>query len=102
MARSNINQHCCRGLTPLMQSAFYGYERQTARLLESEECRMNLNHMADLAGWYRGLKGYVIDGGWDYLRDVLKDEDDETNEKIGRAAVVRGETITDPEMEEFF
>jgi ankyrin repeat protein len=56
----------------------------------------------DLAGWYRGLKGYVIDGGWEYLEEVLKEEHDETNEKIGRAAVAKGKTITDPEMEEFF
>ncbi|ESU11885.1 hypothetical protein FGSG_05860 [Fusarium graminearum PH-1] len=59
-------------------------------------------NQTDLVGWYRGLKGYVVDGGWDYLEDVLKDEYDETNEKIGRAAVARGKTINDPEMEEFF
>ncbi|QPC79192.1 hypothetical protein HYE68_009944 [Fusarium pseudograminearum] len=58
-------------------------------------------NQTDLVGWYRGLKGYVVDGGWDYLEDVLKDEYDETNEKIGRAAVSRGKTINDPELEGF-
>ncbi|RGP60104.1 hypothetical protein FSPOR_10844 [Fusarium sporotrichioides] len=55
-----------------------------------------------LVGWHRGLKGYVVDGGWDYLEDVLKDEYDETNDKIGRASVARCKAINDPEMEEFF
>ncbi|GKT99142.1 unnamed protein product [Fusarium langsethiae] len=55
-----------------------------------------------LVGWYRGLKGYVVDGGRDYLEDVLKDEYDETNEKIERASVTRDKAINDPEMKEFF
>ncbi|KAG8358169.1 hypothetical protein FVEN_g3908 [Fusarium venenatum] len=59
-------------------------------------------NQTDLVSWYRGLKGYVIDGGWDYLQDVLKDEYEDTNEKIGQAAIARGNAITDPEMVEFF
>ncbi|RGP76426.1 hypothetical protein FLONG3_5311 [Fusarium longipes] len=56
----------------------------------------------DLTGWYRGLKGYMIDGGWDNLEGALKEERNETNERIGRATIARGKTITDPEIEEFF
>ncbi|CAG7557931.1 unnamed protein product [Fusarium equiseti] len=56
----------------------------------------------DLVGWYRGLKGYVFGGDWDHLAGVLKEEYDETGEKIERAKIARGKTITDPEMEEFF
>ncbi|RFN55143.1 hypothetical protein FIE12Z_655 [Fusarium flagelliforme] len=54
-----------------------------------------------LAGWYRGLKGYVFGGNWDHLTDALNEENDETCEKIERARIARGKTITDPEMEEF-
>ena len=56
----------------------------------------------DLVGWYRGLKGYVFGDDWNHLADVLKEEYDETGEKIERAKIARGKTITDPEMEEFF
>ena len=56
----------------------------------------------DLVGWYRGLKGYVFGGDWNHLAGVLKEEYDETGEKIERAKIARGKTITDPEMEEFF
>jgi ankyrin repeat protein len=55
-----------------------------------------------LVGWYRGLKGYVFGGNWDHLTDALNEENDETCEKIERARIARGKTITDPEMEEFF
>lgn len=55
-----------------------------------------------LVGWYRGLKGYVIDGGWDHLVEVLEEELDETHDKIERAAIARDKDINDSEMKEFF
>ncbi|KAL4722968.1 hypothetical protein ACLX1H_010208 [Fusarium chlamydosporum] len=49
-------------------------------------------------GWYRGLKGYVIDGAWDHLVEVLEEELDETHDKIERAVIARDKDINDPEM----
>ncbi|CZS84565.1 unnamed protein product [Fusarium graminearum] len=43
-AKANINQHCCSGHTPLIYATLRSLERVTARLLESRECRMNVNY----------------------------------------------------------
>ncbi|KAF4452969.1 hypothetical protein F53441_4200 [Fusarium austroafricanum] len=56
----------------------------------------------DLVDWYRGLQFYVKDENWDCLGEAISEEYDETAERAERAAIARGKTITDPEMEEFF
>ncbi|KAF5632769.1 endocytosis ankyrin repeat protein [Fusarium sp. NRRL 52700] len=56
----------------------------------------------ELVDWYRGLKFYVSDGQWDQLKEAICEEYDETYEKTKRAAIARGKTMTDPELEEFF
>ncbi|KAG9500831.1 hypothetical protein J7337_006512 [Fusarium musae] len=56
----------------------------------------------ELVGWYRGLKFYVLDSQWDKLSEAIYEEYEEISEKTERAAIARGKTLTDPEMEEFF
>lgn len=74
----------------------------TTKLLGLLIRRNEAGFRQDLVGWYRGLKFYVSDGQWDKLKEAICEEYDETSEKAARAAIARGKTLTDPEMEEFF
>ncbi|KAF4956325.1 hypothetical protein FGADI_3902 [Fusarium gaditjirri] len=73
-----------------------------AELLDLLVERNEAGFRQELVGWYRGLKFYVSDGQWDKLKEAICEEYDEIAEKAERAAIARGKTLTDPEMEEFF
>ncbi|CVK87411.1 related to endocytosis ankyrin repeat protein Nuc-2 [Fusarium proliferatum] len=74
----------------------------TAELLDILIKRNEAGFRQELARWYRGLKFYVADGQWDTLKEAICEEYDETSEKAERAAIARGKTLKDPEMQEFF
>lgn len=74
----------------------------TTELLDILIERNGAGFRQELVGWYRGLKFYVSDGQWDKLKEAICEEYDEISEKAERAAIARGKTLTDPEMEEFF
>ncbi|KAF5581011.1 endocytosis ankyrin repeat Nuc-2 [Fusarium pseudocircinatum] len=74
----------------------------TTELLDILIERNEAGFRQKLVSWYRGLQFYVADGKWDYLMEAICEEYDETSEKVERAAIARGKTLTDPEMEEFF
>ncbi|KAF5689638.1 endocytosis ankyrin repeat protein [Fusarium denticulatum] len=74
----------------------------TTALLDMLIRRNEAGFRPELVGWYRGLKFYVSDGYWDKLNEAICEEYDEISEKAERAAIARGKTLTDPEMEEFF
>ncbi|KAF5596509.1 endocytosis ankyrin repeat protein [Fusarium pseudoanthophilum] len=74
----------------------------TAGLLDILIERNEAGFRQELVGWYRGLKFYVSDGQWDKLKEAICEEYEEISEKTERAAIARGKTLTDPEMEEFF
>ncbi|KAH7177321.1 ankyrin repeat-containing domain protein [Fusarium sp. MPI-SDFR-AT-0072] len=74
----------------------------TTELLDILIKRNKAGFRQHLVDWYRGLQSYVSDNQWDYLKKAICEEYDETSEKFDRAAIARGKTLTDPEMEEFF
>ncbi|KLP20609.1 endocytosis ankyrin repeat protein Nuc-2 [Fusarium fujikuroi] len=74
----------------------------TEKLLDILIKRNEASFRQELVGWYRGLKFYVSDGQWDKLKGAICEEYDEISDKAERAAIARGKTLTDPEMEEFF
>ncbi|KAF5715656.1 endocytosis ankyrin repeat protein [Fusarium globosum] len=74
----------------------------TEKLLDILIKRNEASFRQELVGWYRGLKFYVSDGQWDKLKEAICEEYDEISDKAERAAIARGKTLTDPEMEEFF
>ncbi|RBR10631.1 hypothetical protein FVER53590_04475 [Fusarium verticillioides] len=74
----------------------------TTELLDILIERNGAGFRQELVGWYRGLKFYVSDGQWDKLKEAICEEYHEISEKAERAAIARGKTLTDPEMEEFF
>lgn len=74
----------------------------TTELLDILIERNGAGFQQELVGWYRGLKFYVSEGQWDKLKEAICEEYDEISEKAERAAIARGKTLTDPEMEEFF
>ncbi|RBA08914.1 hypothetical protein FPRO05_07194 [Fusarium proliferatum] len=74
----------------------------TEKLLDILIKRNEVSFRQELVGWYRGLKFYVSDGQWDKLKEAICEEYDEISDKAERAAIARGKTLTDPEMEEFF
>ncbi|KAF5723774.1 endocytosis ankyrin repeat protein [Fusarium mundagurra] len=74
----------------------------TTALLDILIRRNEAGFRQELVGWYRGLKLYVSDGHWDKLNEAICEEYDEISEKAKRAAIARGKTLRDPEMEEFF
>ncbi|KAF5682964.1 endocytosis ankyrin repeat Nuc-2 [Fusarium circinatum] len=86
-----------------IQEAIQGRDSEaTTELLDMLVKRNEASFRQQLVGWYRGLKFYVSDGQWDKLKEAICEEYDETYEKAGRAAIARGKTLADPEMEEFF
>ncbi|KLO81531.1 Uncharacterized protein LW93_8242 [Fusarium fujikuroi] len=74
----------------------------TAELLDLLIKRNEVGFRQELVGWYRGLKFYVADGWWDKLKEAVCEEYDDISGKAERAAIARGKTLTDPEIEEFF
>ncbi|EWG42731.1 hypothetical protein FVEG_04475 [Fusarium verticillioides 7600] len=74
----------------------------TIELLDILTERNEAGFRQELVCWYRGLKFYVSDGQWDKLNEAIWEEYEEISEKTERAAIARGKTLTDPEMEEFF
>ncbi|KAF5547961.1 endocytosis ankyrin repeat protein [Fusarium napiforme] len=73
----------------------------TTELLDILIRRNEAGFRQELVGWYRALKFYVSDGHWNKLKEAICEEYDEISEKTERAAIARGKTLTDPEMEEF-
>ncbi|KAF5615843.1 endocytosis ankyrin repeat protein [Fusarium sp. NRRL 25303] len=74
----------------------------TTELLDMLIKRNEAGFRRELVGWYRGLKFYVSDVQWNKLKEAIYEEYEEISEKVERAAIARGKTIADPEMEEFF
>nr|RBQ92696.1 hypothetical protein FVER53263_04475 [Fusarium verticillioides] len=86
-----------------IQQAIQGGDTEaTTELLGILIERNGAGFRQELVGWYRGLRFYVSDGQWDKLKEAICEEYDEISEKAERAAIARGKTLTDPEMEEFF
>ncbi|PNP77986.1 hypothetical protein FNYG_08712 [Fusarium nygamai] len=73
----------------------------TTELLDILIKRNEAGFRQELVGWYRGLKFYVPDGQWDKLKEAICEEYEEISERAERAAIARGKTLTDLEMEEF-
>ncbi|KAF5987419.1 endocytosis ankyrin repeat Nuc-2 [Fusarium coicis] len=74
----------------------------TTGLLDMLIKRNEAGFRLEIVGWCRGLEFYVSDGQWDKLKEAICEEYEEISERAERAAIAKGKTLTDPEMEEFF